>query len=280
MMSAQGMLDEWAVRNSRWKKTLAKLLYEHVAWTQSACIQVNTNREADSVRALGLRVPLCVLPNGVDLPTSSPPATPSWTGVREGRRVMLYLGRIHPKKGLVPLIEGWARAGRDAPADADAWDLVIAGWDQGGHQEDLALLTRQLGIEDRVHLVGPRFGSAKHAAFAHASAFVLPSFSEGMPMAVLEAWAHGLPVMQTAECNLPEGFATGAAVQIAPRSESVAAGLCTLFAMDDAELRAMGAKGRRLVETRFAWPHVAQEVRGVYEWLVSGGATPGSVRVD
>ena len=92
--------------------------------------------------------------------------------------------------------------------------LVIAGWNQGSQEAMLRRLIATLGAADTVCLAGPQFGDDKAASFARADAFVLPSLSEGLPVAVLEAWSYGLPVLMTEACNLPEGFAAGAALRI------------------------------------------------------------------
>jgi glycosyltransferase involved in cell wall biosynthesis len=129
----------------------------------------------------------------------------------EEAKVLLYLGRLHLKKGLANLLQAWSEVRRAGGEAAQNWYLVIAGWDQDGHQASLEAITLQRNIGDTVHFIGPQFGLDKDAAFRSSDAFVLPSLSEGMPLAVLEAWAHGLPVLMTPHCNLPEGFARGAA---------------------------------------------------------------------
>jgi poly(glycerol-phosphate) alpha-glucosyltransferase len=129
---------------------------------------------------------------------------------------------------------------------------------------------------------GPAFGEETEALLRSADAFVLPSFSEGLPMSVLEAWSYGLPVVMTPECNLPEGFACVAALEIRNSSafqpatshsllatptklDSDWEGLRTLIEMTDQERVAMGMRGRRLVEQRFTWPKVAAQMRRLYE---------------
>ena len=261
IVSPHGMLDLWALRNSAWKKRIAELLYERRCLEGAACLHALTTAEADAIRAFGLRNPICVVPNGVDLPTGSAPDPPDWAlQLPAGTQVLLYLGRIHPKKGLAALLHAWAsaRIGRSS------WRLVLAGWDQNGHAADLEQLSRALGIAGTVSFIGPQFGAQKLASYAAAHAFILPSLSEGLPAAVLEAWSHRLPVLMTGQCNLPEGFEAGAALPIEPASESIAAGLRTLASMPDSVLVEIGARGRRLVEKRFAWSAVAQQFLTVY----------------
>jgi poly(glycerol-phosphate) alpha-glucosyltransferase len=164
-----------------------------------------------------------------------------------------------------------------APERAADWRLTIAGTDRHGYRAELEALTRALGIEQDVDFVGPKFGAAKEDAYFAASAFILPSHSEGLPQAVLEAWAHGLPVLMTPACNLPEGFERGAAVEVRPDPPGIAKGLGHLFEMTASQRNAVGQRGRELVESRYTWPTVAREMRQVYDWILGGGAPPSTV---
>jgi poly(glycerol-phosphate) alpha-glucosyltransferase len=108
----------------------------------------------------------------------------------------------------------------------------------------------------------------------------MPSLSEGLPMTVLEAWAYAKPVLMTPECNLPEGFGAGAALQIGTSPEEIATGLKQLMEMSDDDRRAMGIRGRTLVATRFSWPRIGEQMRSVYEWVLGGGPTPDAIRYE
>jgi len=135
-------------------------------------------------------------------------------------------------------------------------------------------------IRHSVAFLGPLFGEAKAAAYRNATAFVLPSLSEGLPMVVLEAWAFAKPVLMTPECNLPEGFQANAALRIGTDAPSIATGLRELMAMSDAQRIDMGAQGRALVSKKFLWPRIGEEMRSVCEWVMNGGTAPASVRCD
>ena len=193
-------------------------------------------------------------------------------------RVLLYLGRLHPKKGLVPLLLAWSQFRTSAAARA--WRLVIAGCDDDEHAACLRRLSRALGIDGSVVFAGPQYGASRAASFARASAFILPSRSEGLPMAVLEAWANGLPALMTPECNLPDGFEAGAALRIAaPGATEIRNSLEQLFWTPASILRAMGLRGRELARQKYSWAIVAREMKLVYEWVLGGGEPPASVMI-
>ncbi len=281
VITAHGMLDPWAVRNSGWKKRIVLSLYERQFLKGAACIQVNSEAELRSVREFGLSNPVCIIPNGMDLPdeNSLQMVTVPWAEkVAQERKVLLYLGRLHPKKGLVNLLKAWAqKKEEEAASQKPSWVLAIAGWDQGGHEAELKELCRREKMEESVVFLGPKFGEEKAACYRNCDAFILPSFSEGLPMVILEAWAYGKPVLMTPECNLPEGFAASAALRVEAQSESVANGLGRLFAMSDDERGQVGQQGLMLVKDRFHWPKVAAEMRLVYEWILGRAAKPECV---
>ena len=162
MISPHGMLDSWALANAGWKKRIAGLLYEDRHLRQGACIHALCQAEANAIREFGLRNPICVIPNGIDDTEASRVSAPDWRKeLGSTAKVLLYLGRLHPKKGLTTLLEAWAAAPRGHGEAGEDWRLVIAGWDQGGHEQELRQRASQLGIAGSVRFVGPQFGTDK-----------------------------------------------------------------------------------------------------------------------
>jgi glycosyltransferase involved in cell wall biosynthesis len=128
-----------------------------------------------------------------------------------------------------------------------------------------------------VVFLGPQFNQGKVACYHNCDAFILPSFSEGLPMVILEAWAYRKPVLMTSQCNLPEGFTASAAIQIEPEVGSITAGLDFLFHAAGDQIHTLGKNGHSLVATRFNWPRCAQEMLQVYHWLLGSGPKPACV---
>lgn len=282
VVSVHGMLNEHALRRSAWKKRLFAGLFQRGILRRASCLHALTSFEADAIRAYGIMSPICVIPNGVDLPEAAvmPAKLPPWSDRNpEGRAVLLYLSRLHPIKGVVELIVGWHQLKRRRPELTGRWLLALAGFDEFNHRYELEQLVKKFQLQEDILFHGPIFGMAKQAALTSASAYVLPSLSEGMPIAILEAWSHGLAVLCTTTCHLPEGAVHGAAIEVEPKPGPLSEGLEKLMMLTQQEREAMGQRGRRLVEQRFLWKHVAERWDSVYRWIMGRGDRPECVQL-
>jgi len=280
VVSSHGMLDHWALRNKGWKKCMASWVYHDAAMKSAFCIRALCDAEVNAIRKSGFKNPVCVIPNGVELPNEAPDVKlhSQADGWAIGKRILLFLGRIAPKKGLINLILAWSKVRTEAAKLADDWVLVIAGMDEGGHEAEIRHIVEDLDLGRNVLLLGPQYGPAKTSLFYSASAFILPSYSEGLPMGILDAWAHGLPVLMTPQCNLQEGVTAGAAIHIVPTTEGIERGLLQMFEMSTGQLAGMGRNGRCLVSERFTWARVGSQMREVYDWMLGGGSLPACVQ--
>lgn len=277
VISPQGALDQWALRKSHWKKELALLAYERANLANASCIHALSRSEVEAVRAFGLRSPVAVIENGV---------SDTWLGssgdarrFREAfslpshRRLMLFLSRVTPKKGIPMLLEALSTL----HAAADGWLLVIAGPDEFNHEAELRARVQKLNLTEVVRFVGPLYEQTKRDAFAAAELFVLPSHSEGAPIAILEALGAGVPVLTTEASPWGELIThdCGWWTKIAP--DAIAQALELALAKSPAELGAMGARGRALVADRFTWQRSAERTLCLYEWLLGRATRPDFV---
>jgi glycosyltransferase involved in cell wall biosynthesis len=263
VLTPHGMLDPWALARSRLKKRVAGKLFADRVLQSVDCFHALTDAEAEALRSLGLRAPIAVIPNGVELPATT--AVEPAQGLR-----LLFLGRLHTKKCVAELVQAW----NAVAAEAADWVLQIAGPDELHMLTQLRALARTANVE----FLGELHGVDKERAYRRAHAFILPSRSEGLPMTVLEAWAYGLPVVMTAACNLPDGFVSGAALAIEPSVPSIVEGLRALMRLSPDERAAMGARGRALVERAHSWDHTATELACVYRWLQGQAPRPATIR--
>lgn len=269
VISPHGMLDAWALRNAAWKKRIVRWLFESRHLSSAACLHALCEPELAAIRDLGLTNPVCIIPNGVDTAFSNRPFAPKHP------KTLLYLGRIHPKKGLTSLIQAWGLAADHARAHN--WTLRIVGWDQSGYQEQLQSVVARLAIDDLVDFAGPLYDEDKHRAMRESTAFILPSHSEGLPMTVLEAWANSLPCLLTPACNLPIGYDAGAAFEITTEPTALAGQLKHLFSTSPETLKQMGQAGLTLARDEFGWGRIARQFIDVYAWLRNTAPRPDCV---
>jgi glycosyltransferase involved in cell wall biosynthesis len=274
VVAPHGMLDPWAWQRRRAIKQLLWWMGESNTVQRAGCLQALCRAEADAIRALGIRTPIALIPNGVELPDRHQPLPPPpWQAqVPKGAPVLLFLGRFHVKKGLVPLLQAWQRWATRPGSDPAAW-LVLVGF---GDQEALAdQVTRE--AVPRCLVLGPVHGALKQSCLANASGFVLPSFSEGLPMAALEAMSWGLPCLLSSACNLPEAFEAGAALLAEPDVAELEQALQTWATLTPAAALALGTAAEQLVRRQFSWFQVAERSEQLYRWLREAGPTPDFV---
>lgn len=272
VISAHGMLDPWALRNKGWKKRIYSALIERRNVSGASCLHALTSAEAQEYRDFGARNPIAVIPNGVHIPAAaSAPAFFRKFPELAGKRVLLYLARLHFKKGLDLLCQAWKNT---SPGEEN--HLLLAGPDFEGTKQRVEEMVAGLGIGKSVSFAGMLKGGDKWNALAAADAFVLPSRSEGLSVSVLEAMGMGKPAIVTSRCNVPEVRTRECGWMIEPNETELTTALQEYLSSDVATRRRMGSNGRRVVEQIYSWETVGHQMAAVYEWL-SGGAQPARV---
>jgi glycosyltransferase involved in cell wall biosynthesis len=279
VISPRGMLDKWILNNKGWKKKIAGFLFEKTHLKNASCIHALALSEYKSIRNYGCKNPIAVIPNGINLPQENVDVDlkmPEWK-ISDNRKVILFLSRLHPKKGIENLMHAFS----ELKEERKHWKIVIAGESASKkYMDDLIKLQQDLHITDDLIFVGPQFHLDKDNCFRNADAFILPSFSEGLPMAVLEAWSYKLPVLMTEACNIPEGFEQRAAIEIKPEVGSIKLQLGEFFRLSEKERSQMGENGYQLVLNKFTWTAIANQMHEVYKWILNGGEKPSFVKLD
>jgi glycosyltransferase involved in cell wall biosynthesis len=274
IIAPHGMLHPWSLSQSRWKKKLALMLGYRKMLKGAAAIHALNSDEALHIKSLGLHQTCHTIPNGVFLNEITPlPAPGSFiTHMPElgGKPYILFLSRMHYKKGLDRLTDAFAMLA----AKVEQLQLVIAGPDDG---EQLRLRERiaRHGLTSRVHLVGPLWDKSKYAAMQDAACFCLPSRQEGFSVAITEALAVGVPVVISEACCFNEVADAGAGYVIklddAKPQESINALAETLQRVLESQPNtAMRKAGRELVKTRYTWPAIAKQSLNAYEQMIGG----------
>ncbi len=254
VVSTHGMLAPWARRHHAWRKGLAWGLFQRHDLDTAAAIHATSDAEAADISASGVRAPVVVVPHGVNLPLHTERAHPG-----AARRRAVFIGRLHPVKGLPGLIDAWA------DARPEGWELVIAGPDAGGHRAALERRRDAAGLQETITFRGLLDEQGRAALLAEADLFVLPSLSENFGVAVAEALAAGVPAIVSRRAPWAAVESARAGWWVEPDAASLAGALRAATRLSDEDRASMGAAGRGLVERDFAWPAVAERMLRVYE---------------
>lgn len=259
-----GFFDPWILSRSRWKKRLVHWLFEDANIQHARLWRALTHKEADQIRAQGVKAPIAVVPVGLDVAdfdipfrpgdTIETPLIPHLISQRPFRAV--FISRLHPKKGLDLLLNAWAALA----AERRDWELIIAGPDEGGYASVVDELIEHLSLTESVRRVGKISHESKVKLLKSSSLFVLPSYSEGFTSAILEAMAASLPVVATRECNFPELFRRGGGWDCDVTVDSLKSALSAALMAADTERRDRGAAGRQLLEREYTWETVCSRL--------------------
>jgi glycosyltransferase involved in cell wall biosynthesis len=261
ILVVNGMLDPWALAQKGLKKRLA-LTLTHRRMLNGAMLHLLNEDERRLIVPLGITAQSTIIPNGVTLEEIDPlpPRGEFLSGRRElgGRHYVLFLARLHYKKGLDYLADSFAILAKKHPA----LDLVVAGPD-GGERESFQARVAAAGLTGRVHVVGPLYNRQKMAALVDCECFVLPSRQEGFSIAVLEAMAAGAPVVLSEACHFQEAATAGAGEVVPLDAAALAAAMDRV--VSDPDRARFGKAGRALVEAHYTWQKVAEQTVAVYQ---------------
>ena len=261
VVSPRGALESWSLQYRSWKKKLAWYAYQLGDLNSVSAFSATSIGEADAIRALGFVQPIAIIPNGIALPVlPDTPRRPS-----EPRSV-LFMSRIHPKKGLLDLIGAWSQAVKSG------WELVIAGPDEGGYRRIVEEAARQGGQQSSIRFIDPVQGLAKRELLMSADVFVLPSYSENFGIVIGEALAHGIPAIATKVTPWKSLQTDGCGWWIETGALPLAAALLDAMSISDEKRAEMGRRGRALVKRDYSWHSVAKQHIDMYRSLLTGAS--------
>ena len=250
-----GTLDPWSLAQGSAAKRPYLALVERNHLRGAAAIHATSRAEAEGVAALGFGARVRVVPLGVDVPDETP--------VRRvaGRLRLLFLSRLHPKKGLPLLLEAVGELTRQGRADVE---LAIAGTGTDEYRRELDARVESLAIGPRVRFLGHVEGADKARALASADLFVLPSYQENFGIAVAEAMAAGLPVVVSRAVAIADEVAAAGAGLVSECDAHDIAAAIERLAGDPVERARMGARAARLAREHFSWERTSRDLLALY----------------
>jgi glycosyltransferase involved in cell wall biosynthesis len=262
IVSPHGTMSEKAMSNGSKAKKVFWPLIQRPALDQVTCFHATAISECEDIRRMGFQQPVAVIPNGIDIPDIRTP-------LRGDLRTLLYLGRLHPIKGLDNLLPAWAAVQNRFRE----WQLRVVGPDNKGYLNEMKQLAAKLNLE-RIEFSGPLIGDKKMEAYSEADLFVLPSYSENFGMVVAEALASGTPAIVTQGAPWNGLNTNGAGWWIDIGIDPLVGCLEHALSQTRPSLDAMGLNGRRWMESDFSWDNIAAEMKAAYDWVLSGGSKP------
>ena len=262
IVSPRGTLSEWAMQNGSFVKRIFWPMIQRPALDATTCFHATAESEYEDIRRMGFQQPVAIIPNGIDIP-ALPPQKPV------NSRVLLFLGRIHPKKGLDVLLPAW-QAVQDRFSD---WSLRIVGPDNGGYLIKMKQLATDLSLK-RIEFSNALYGEQKVGAYRDSDLFVLPTYSENFGMSVAEALASGIPAIVTKGAPWNGLITHNAGWWIDLGLDSLTHCLEHALSQSPQTLAEMGENGRTWMETEFSWRFIGQKMAETYQWVVYGGSKP------
>ena len=267
VMSIHAALDPDRLSFKAYKKRPYLKFIQRKILNQASTLFALTITEKEHIENLGISSPISVIPNGIfpeifNTPNFQAGVLKQLSQVKD-KYIILYLGRIHPLKGIDLLVEAFG----DIAKIREDVCLVIAGDDEVGYRSQLELQLSNLGILDKTIFTGLLNETDKVAMLGIADIFVLPSYSEGFSMSILEAMASSLPVIITDKCYFSEVGTSGAGIIVETESDQLRDALMSYFENPE-KIKQMGGKGRQLVLQKYTWDKVVDQIKLIYQNLI------------
>lgn len=261
-----GTLVPGMLEKSKLKKFISWYLFDRSIIKESSFIQALSNAEADEMtkKIYKWRKKIGVIPNGTFIDNScevSRDSLLSKYNVKRRNKVLLFLSRVNDIKGVFDLLTTWTNIQQDFPD----WHLLVVGPIEDTIRNKIIEICERL---KNITLVGPLYGIDKKQIFQASDVFVLPSYAEGLPTAILEASSYKLPVVFTTECNFPELSAAKGGVQCDAGAANIEKSLIKVMSMSDKELTAIATNGFNLIYEHYSWESVSKNWFKLYEKLV------------
>lgn len=272
VISPRGMLEPWALNVGKLKKKLAMAFYQKNDLANATCNHATSQMEFENIRNLGFTNSIAVIPNGIELLEF--PIRKKLENKSE--KTLLFLSRIHPKKGIELLVEAWSIIEKNKKI---GWKVEVAGNGEDSYVKSLSKLISDKGLESEIKIIGPQFGEEKLSAYHHADLFVLPTYSENFGIVVAEALACGVPVITTKGAPWEELITHQAGwwidIGVAPLVDA----LEKAISLSDHERYLMGRNGRKLIEDKYSIESVASQMISLYKWILGQGDKPDFVSI-
>ncbi|MEZ2146351.1 glycosyltransferase [Bradyrhizobium sp. DN5] len=265
VISPHGALSPRALDRKRLKKRVAWALYQRSIVQRAHLLVANSEQEHDHLRSSGLTSPIAIIPNGVDGP-KTPLIWPDGVNA-ERKKIVLFLARLCPTKGIPDLLEAW-----HGLENRRGYELHIHGFGDPAYRASLEVRIRQLGLQGDVKLLGPLYDREKWQKLHASSIYVLPSYTESFGITVAEALSAGLPVITTNATPWTHLAEKNLGWIVKNDIGQLRQALREALSLSPSQLKAI-ADQARCYARQFSWPDIAGRYLRTYEWLCDEAAS-------
>ncbi len=272
LISPRGMLEPWSLKQSLLKKQIALLLYQSKDLKNARVLHATAQMEAEQFRALGFKNPIAIIPNGVEI-DDYPLKMHSQSA---DTKTLLFLSRLHPKKGIDILIEAWSDVDTALKAN---WRVDIVGNGDASYINALKQQIAKKGMAGQITIYPPRYGADKVAAYQSATLFVLPTYCENFGIVVAEALASGTPVITTDGTPWRQLDTVGCGWCIPTGKKPLVKALEVAMQLPESALTDMGVKGHRWITSNYSLTSVAKKMCHLYQWILGKESQPDFVHL-
>jgi glycosyltransferase involved in cell wall biosynthesis len=271
LIAPHGTLEDWSLSNKTWKKKIAYELIVKKQLKLAAALHATALPEAENFSVKTLNRKVFLVPNGIDEESlctySSPDIFLDQYPNLRGKKIIVFLGRIDPKKGLDLLAKAFSQVHGKFPCA----HLVVVGAPTFDNVSFLGTAKSYFdleGVGDAVTFTGMLSGNVKLSALAAASLYVAPSYSEGFSMSVLEGMSMGLPCIITKGCNFPEAQHADAAYVVDVSEQALANALLNCLTNPE-QAEAVGNRAQKMINDHYTWKQVSSKLYSCYQEILS-----------
>lgn len=269
----RGMFLPNALKLKIFRKKIAMFFYQRIDLNHAKAIITTSYAERDSLRALGFIKPIAIIPNGIELKNDKNLYYAGNALKKKSNRTILFLSRIHPIKGLLELIEAWAKI------QTQGWTLKIAGPDTDNHLREVCSLIDKLDASNSVEFIGEVYDDEKDATFKEADLFILPTRSENFGVVIIEALSYGIPVITTHNAPWSDLEKYNCGWWVEGSSVSLSKAIKHAISLEDSQRSIMSLNAREYVKI-YSWNSIANDTLELYFWGVNTGLKPSFLYID
>ena len=272
IISPHGMLEPWSLKYNYAKKKLAWYLYQRKALKSASVLHATSFKEAENLLKLNLNLPVAVIPNGVEQSINKDIGKKFDNKKFIKKKNFLYVGRIHPKKGLMNLLRVWNIIFKNNKN----CDLIIAGYPELNYLEKLKNYVNNNNLSGNVKFIGPVEGDDLVNLYKNSDIFVLPTYSENFGIVVAEALSYGIPVITTTGTPWKILEENNCGWYIEPQLESLKKALLEAFEINKNDY-SIKSKNAINLSKSFNWKKISKSFFDLYLWTLGEIGKPSTI---